>query len=465
MTTASPSTNSTNLFSILLLSLIFTLQPNLSLAEEEQETSAEQTKKDASETKQTEQKKAPTPKVDRPRVTAPTHNLVNKWLMDRTPKAQLRWLSDTGLEMASPEADENGKIPFLALHAKERYGKPKGAVILLHADGQRAGWPDSLLALHEQLPDSGWHSLFISLPPPPIEPVPKRSDPHPLLAHLQQKSEKKAAEGTKGDQEAKKDEESEKSTAKVESEKTPEEADNENKGLSDEEIDKLEQDENGGANTEESTDKGTEESTKESGEDKKNDTNSTENKPKTAENSEKEQKIEKSKPKAPEIPVEKQIQKRIQAAVNYLNKSGQFNLVLVGQGSAAIHAATYISNMPRPTEPGRFAPIQAAVLMNAKNTQFGTTKNLPDQVDKLNMPVLDIIDQQNEGIKNQAATRLKNIPRLKRKTYQYVMMPATRTFDVNRKATGQNSDRMAKRIRGWIEKKVTGQEMGAVIEP
>lgn len=446
MITALPLKNSTHLPLILLLSLFFTLLPVPTLAEEKKEATTEQTETAAEESNDTAQEKAPPPKIERPRVIAPTHSLVNQWLIDRTPKAQLRWLTDTGLEKTSPEADESGKSPFLALHAKERYGKPKGAVILLHADGQRAGWPDSLLALHEQLPDSGWHSLFITLPPPKVKPVPKRSDPHPLLAHLPKQGEEKSAEEGDTTTEGEKTEENK---ATEESKKASEDTDNENTGLSDEEIDKLEQDEAGGAAAEKQAEEKAETAT--------NDTKADENQEDGAQ-------TEQNKPKAPEIPVEQEIQKRIQAAINYLNKAGQFNLVLVGHGSAAIHAASYITKMPRPSEPGRFAAIQASVLMNAKNTQYGTAQNLPDQVNKLNMPVLDIIDQKNKGIKRQAETRLKNIPRLKRKTYQHVVMPATRTFDANRKATGHNSDRMAKRIRGWIEKKASGQEMNAIKE-
>lgn len=436
MITASPSINRVNLLALFMLSLLLVLQSATTLAEAEQTTGAQKTE-NTEPAEQTEEKKAPEPKINRPRVTAPTHQLVNQWLVNRTPKDQLRWLTDTGLEKTSPDADEAGKVPFLALHAKERYGKPKGAVILLHADGQRAGWPDSLLALHEQLPDSGWHSLFISLPPPQVKPVPKRSDPHPLLANLAKKDEPQPSEG-----EEKKDAKEQGPKKEDESK----EANDENTGLSDEEIDKLEQDEAGEASTEEKA-------------------KTAENDTKVAENQGNSAQTEQNKPKVPEIPVEQEIQKRIQAAINYLNKAGQFNLVLVGHGSAAIHAATYIATMPRPSEPGRFAAIQAGVFMNANNTQYGTTQNLPDQVNKLNMPVLDIIDQKNEGIKRQAVTRLKNIPRLKRKTYQHVVMPTTRSFDPNRTATGHNSDRMAKRIRGWIEKKVSGQEMGAVMEP
>lgn len=56
-----------------------------------------------------------------------------------------------------------GEQKFFALFAEERWGKPKGAVLII-PDPDEIPWPPHLLELHKELADHGWHSLIISLP-------------------------------------------------------------------------------------------------------------------------------------------------------------------------------------------------------------------------------------------------------------------------------------------------------------
>ncbi|UTW06418.1 alpha/beta hydrolase family protein [Pseudomonas benzenivorans] len=59
---------------------------------------------------------------------------------------------------------------FLALWLPANAGKPHGAVILLPGDQESADWPRSVGPLRRELPDTGWHSLSLTLPDPATSP-------------------------------------------------------------------------------------------------------------------------------------------------------------------------------------------------------------------------------------------------------------------------------------------------------
>ena len=67
--------------------------------------------------------------------------------------------------------------PFLAYWQPDRSGIPKGALLILHAEGANPVWQNTTRPLHESLPDYGWATFAIALPNHDAKPIPKRSIP------------------------------------------------------------------------------------------------------------------------------------------------------------------------------------------------------------------------------------------------------------------------------------------------
>lgn len=63
---------------------------------------------------------------------------------------------------------------FYGLFLRERSGNPQGGALILHDLGQHAHWPALVAPLREGLTESGWTTLAIELPSPPINRLPVR---------------------------------------------------------------------------------------------------------------------------------------------------------------------------------------------------------------------------------------------------------------------------------------------------
>jgi hypothetical protein len=89
---------------------------------------------------------------------------------ERSPLPERSELAARALERQLRDAEQQrlqaDSETFLALWLPANSGKPHGAVILLPGDNQSADWPRSVGPLRRKLPDSGWHSLSLSLPDP-----------------------------------------------------------------------------------------------------------------------------------------------------------------------------------------------------------------------------------------------------------------------------------------------------------
>lgn len=105
-----------------------------------------------------------------PRGSFPKHiNNRLQLLADGTDTESARWL----------EA-ENER--FLAMWYADRSGEGKGALLIVHAEGELPYWPKTTSPLHNTLPDYGWATLAISLPSAYKKPVPQRT--FPVKAHI-----------------------------------------------------------------------------------------------------------------------------------------------------------------------------------------------------------------------------------------------------------------------------------------
>jgi hypothetical protein len=93
-----------------------------------------------------------------------------KILAAHLPKDSLLWL-------------ETDNERFLSIWQQDRSGLPKGAVLIVHAEGENPTWPNTTKPLHDTLPNHGWATLAISLPEPDALQTPSRTLPvktHPV---------------------------------------------------------------------------------------------------------------------------------------------------------------------------------------------------------------------------------------------------------------------------------------------
>lgn len=67
--------------------------------------------------------------------------------------------------------------PFLAYWQADRSSLPKGALLILHDEGETPLWQNTTRPLHETLPDYGWATFALSLPKSDTKAIPKRSFP------------------------------------------------------------------------------------------------------------------------------------------------------------------------------------------------------------------------------------------------------------------------------------------------
>ncbi|CAD5106999.1 alpha/beta hydrolase family protein [Zestomonas carbonaria] len=74
-----------------------------------------------------------------------------------------------------------GEEDFLALWRPANVGEPSGVVILLPGDDESADWPQAIGPLRRKLPDSGWHTLSLTLPDPQ-DTLPPRPAGNPATA-------------------------------------------------------------------------------------------------------------------------------------------------------------------------------------------------------------------------------------------------------------------------------------------
>lgn len=75
------------------------------------------------------------------------------------PPASVQWL-------------QAGNRRFLALYEPAITPSPKGTVVMLHGAGEHADWPGTLSTLRHYLPQIGWSTLAIALPPPDLPKLP-----------------------------------------------------------------------------------------------------------------------------------------------------------------------------------------------------------------------------------------------------------------------------------------------------
>ncbi|MGH1486933.1 MAG: DUF3530 family protein [Cellvibrionaceae bacterium] len=309
-----------------------------------------------------------------PRARKPTSEDESmKILADYLPQESLLWL-------------ENRDERFLSIWQKDRSGDPKGALLIVHAEGEHPAWPNTTKPLHDTLPDYGWATLAISLPTPDLPKVPDRTLPTKV----------KLVVKTKVDD------------TQESNEETPEEG---------------------------------KEAAKNS---------ETKKAPQVAQRPP--PKMEKS------VSAELRSEKRLEAALRFLHDQGQFNLIIMGNGSGAIRAHDFLDKItPKISNPklkeSFEKPVRAMVILNGRNQLPTMKNNYGGWFSDPEIPVLDIFIETD--YRNSADAKKRKVLARQKKVDIYKQVRITETF--GEKSWGENQ--LSRRVRSFLDTNAVGIEV------
>lgn len=279
---------------------------------------------------------------------------------------------------------------FLSVWQKDRSGDPKGALLIIHAEGEHPAWPNTTKPLHDTLPDNGWATLAVSLPPPDERKIPKRTLPPKVKRIIQSKEEDNEVneDGEKSDAQAKTAAIAENKVAEKTEVAPPEPTIQEDEKLSAEFV----------------------------------------------------------------------TEKRLEAALQFLHDQGQFNLIVLGNGSGAIRAHDFIDKItPKIDNPRLKAkverPVRAMVIVNARNRLPTMDETYQNWFSDPEIPVLDIFVQDDYRNKIDAKKR-KTLARQKKVlTYKQV-----RLNSINPEKSW-NENGLSRRVRSFLDSNAVGIEV------
>ncbi|MFL0810537.1 MAG: alpha/beta hydrolase family protein [Agarilytica sp.] len=151
---------------------------------------------------------------------------------------------------------------------------------------------------------------------------------------------------------------------------------------------------------------------------------------------------------------------RLDAAIAYLNKQGQYNIVIVGHGVAATRAIKYIQSMTGRKNIGKVQvgviqrPIRAVIWVAARNNIPETPDHIDQFISDPELPILDIYYGEHylDDIETKAryrSTREKGVAHY----YQVKMMRPTGSDE-------DHENRLTRRIRGFLDRHAKGVEVG-----
>ena len=280
---------------------------------------------------------------------------------------------------------------FLGLWRPDRSGNPRGVLLIVHSEGEHLAWPNTIRPLHATLPDHGWATLALSLPDPATPQIPKRTLP---VKGQSQPTGDESANNT-DDLEAK-----EKSDTMV-AEKT---AADPNK-----------------------------------------------NTPEDAQATANNQSIEKASNKPPEEITEQ----RLATALRFLHDKSQFNIVILGSGTGAIRANTFLNNTtPKIDNPdlGAAKPFSGIVLLNSRNRLPTMEQDYAAWFTDPEIPVLDIF--LSKDLRNLKAAKARQIIAKQQKVVLYKQV---KIIHLTPTLQGQENQ-LSLRIRSYLSAHVTGIE-------
>jgi hypothetical protein len=239
-----------------------------------------------------------------------------------------------------------GEETFLAIWQADRSGDAKGAVLIIHAEGEHPAWPQTTKPLHDSLPDYGWATMAIHLPNPLSPSSPRRT--------IETKVVQKKIETPENDAETSTDEKNTEDPVKKQTE------------------------DNASSNSVAPTPTPTEEP-----------------QPPTT-------KIA--------IDTELSTEQRLVSALQFLHGKGQFNIVIMGSGIGAIRSHKFIKSITpvitnKALKDKLEKPIRASIIFNARNQLPNKNEEYQDWFFDPEIPVLDIYTASDPRNRKEARAR------------------------------------------------------------
>jgi hypothetical protein len=292
---------------------------------------------------------------------------------------------------------------FLSMWQPDRSGNPRGALLIIHSEGENLAWPNTIWPLQETLPDYGWATLALSLPEPAKPQIPKRT--------LAVKTQTLA----KGDDSANSQDES--------TDKKKPETMVAKKEITKEEAEK-----------------------KELAQSNATDKNKVEPEIANTENNDR-------------LSPEEITEQRLETALRFLHDKGQFNIVILGNGTGAIRANVFLNNTtPKIDNPalGSAKPFRGIILLNSRNRLPIMEQDYRDWFNDPAIPVLDIFLAQD--VRNQKAAKARKIIAKQKKVSVYKQVKLNHL----KHTPSGHENILSRRIRSYLSANATGVEANAI---
>lgn len=271
---------------------------------------------------------------------------------------------------------------FLSLWQPDRSGNPRGALLIIHSEGEHPAWPNTTKPLHETLPDYGWATLALSLPEPKQAPIPKRTLAVKSLSTATEETDNLDISGDEGGD-------------KQNTEDVPQAM----------------------------AEKPTTDTTK------------------------------------PMVSPEVITEQRLESALRFLHDQGQFNVAILGNGTGAIRANTFLNNNTPKTDDPNLAnakPFRAIVLLNSRNRLPTMDADYKGWFSDPSIPVLDIY--LGEDQRNQRAAKARKILAKQKRVAIYKQVRLTHL----KHTRNGRENILSRRIRSYLSANATGVEADAI---
>lgn len=136
---------------------------------------------------------------------------------------------------------------------------------------------------------------------------------------------------------------------------------------------------------------------------------------------------------------------RIALGQRRLNQEGQFNIVLLGFGDGAYWAARYLAERLQPDDDIGYALLMVDVNPNRRG--------LPGYISALSMPILDLVQSDEDWILYQAQSRQAEAARNKKAQYSQILDAPNYHL-----IGSERADHTVRRLWGWLKKNAAGRE-------
>jgi hypothetical protein len=310
-----------------------------------------------------------------------------------------RKMSLLAAQLSNGEAHwlNDGKSEFLAIWQEDRSGDAQGALLILHAEGENPSWPRTTQPLHDSLPEYGWATMAIQLP----DPVPKQQPTRTLDAKVIPP--------------------------------TPD------RDINNEELE-------GSGDTVEDDDT------------KKEDGAAINNQPSMEAPNEPPKTVANATPPLSAEEIEAIAEERLTAAIKFLHDKGQFNIVLMGNGTSAIRSHKLMKSITPIIEDARLKkkiekPIRGSIIFNARN-KLPSEKNIyEDWFFDPEIPILDIYIAYD--IRNERDAKARKIMGKRDKAVAYKQIKITEiSYEKSWK-----ENQLSRRVRSFLDAYIQGIEV------